>query len=65
MVQPAQALKAALIGVEPSDPRTYVIVIAVLTVVGVLAGWIPARRARESIRSWRFATNSAFLPSHP
>jgi ABC-type antimicrobial peptide transport system permease subunit len=34
-----------LIGVSPSDPVTYATVALLLTVVALLACWIPARRA--------------------
>jgi ABC-type antimicrobial peptide transport system permease subunit len=38
-------LRSALFGLEPRDPMTIVGVAVVLLVVGVLAGYIPARRA--------------------
>jgi ABC-type antimicrobial peptide transport system permease subunit len=34
-----------LMGVSPSDPVTYLVVVTLLTVVGLAACWIPARRA--------------------
>ena len=36
---------ALLFEVSPADPRTYVVVTAVLVVVALLAGYVPARRA--------------------
>ena len=39
------ALRAMLFGVSATDPTTYALVIAVIVVVGVLASWLPARRA--------------------
>ncbi|MGC1293555.1 MAG: FtsX-like permease family protein, partial [Alloacidobacterium sp.] len=43
---PAARLMASLpIGVSPSDPVVFVIVASLLTMVGLLACWIPARRA--------------------
>jgi putative ABC transport system permease protein len=40
-------VKGLLFGVTPSDPLTHVIVVLVLTVVAILACWIPARRAAK------------------
>ena len=34
-----------LFGVPPWDPLTLLVVVAALVMVGVLAGWLPARRA--------------------
>ena len=36
---------ALLFGVSPTDPRTYGAVVLLILVVGVLASWLPARRA--------------------
>jgi len=41
----SRVLSSLLIGVTASDPRTYLGVIAVLTFTGLVAAWIPARRA--------------------
>ena len=38
-------LSSLLVGVSSSDPATFAIVIAVLTIVALLACWLPARRA--------------------
>lgn len=38
-------MQGMLFGVEPQDPATFVVVAAVMAVVGLLACWIPARRA--------------------
>jgi putative ABC transport system permease protein len=38
-------LTALAFGVHPSDPRILVGAIALLTLVGLLAAWVPARRA--------------------
>ena len=40
-----QSLKSFLYGVSPIDPATYITVSAVLVAVGMLAAFIPARRA--------------------
>jgi putative ABC transport system permease protein len=40
-----QLLKRFLFGVAPSDPATFVGVAVILTVVAVVACWIPARKA--------------------
>ena len=40
-----RALASLLIGVSSSDPATFVIVVAALASVAILACWIPARRA--------------------
>jgi ABC-type antimicrobial peptide transport system permease subunit len=43
---PAARLMASLpIGVSPSDPVVFMIVASLLAIVGLLACWIPARRA--------------------
>jgi ABC-type lipoprotein release transport system permease subunit len=34
-----------LFGVEPTDPITFAAVSAILLAVGLLASWLPARRA--------------------
>jgi ABC-type lipoprotein release transport system permease subunit len=34
-----------LVGVSPSDPLTYVSVAALLSLITLLACWLPARRA--------------------
>jgi putative ABC transport system permease protein len=38
-------MKALLFGVSPSDPRTFVLVAALLMLVTMAAALIPARRA--------------------
>ena len=38
-------LKAALFGVTPTDASTYVVVVALMLVVGLIACYLPARRA--------------------
>jgi putative ABC transport system permease protein len=38
-------MRALLFEVSPADPRTYVIVTAVLLVVALVAAYVPARRA--------------------
>jgi ABC-type antimicrobial peptide transport system permease subunit len=38
-------LAGILFGVTPTDPLTYVAVVAVMFVVALLASWVPARRA--------------------
>ena len=38
-------IRGLLFGVQPVDPLTYVSVAAGLTVVAIVASWIPARRA--------------------
>jgi putative ABC transport system permease protein len=43
----SQLLKRFLFGVAPSDPETFVGVAIILTVVAVVACWIPARRAMK------------------
>ena len=40
-----RVLRAALVGVSPSDPVTFLSVVAVLMLTGVLGCAIPARRA--------------------
>jgi predicted permease len=41
----AQFMDALLYGVQPRDRLTFIGVVVVLTAVGALAGWLPARRA--------------------
>jgi predicted permease len=40
-----RALSGFLFGVTPADPATYVAMVAVLTVVAIASGYLPARRA--------------------
>jgi ABC-type antimicrobial peptide transport system permease subunit len=39
------AMRSLLIGVEPSDPLTFVVTAIVLLAVGIFACWLPANRA--------------------
>ena len=41
----APAVRALLFDLEPRDPLTLIVSASVLTAIGLLAGWIPARRA--------------------
>jgi len=38
-------VRTLLYELEPRDPATIAIAAVVLTIVGLLAGWLPARRA--------------------
>jgi ABC-type antimicrobial peptide transport system permease subunit len=39
------AMRSLLVGVEPSDPITFVTSALILVTVGLAACWLPARRA--------------------
>jgi ABC-type antimicrobial peptide transport system permease subunit len=39
------AMRSLLVGVEPSDPLTFVVTATVLLAVGLFACWLPANRA--------------------
>jgi putative ABC transport system permease protein len=41
----AQAMRSALYGIGPTDPRTYVGVVALTATAALVASWIPMRRA--------------------
>ena len=41
----AGVLRGLLFGIEPHDPATFVVVVVMMAAIGVLACWIPARRA--------------------
>jgi macrolide transport system ATP-binding/permease protein len=41
----ARAASQLFVGIRPTDPLTYIVVIAILAGVALLACWIPARRA--------------------
>ena len=41
----ASLISAMLFNTAPTDPATFIAMVALLTVVAVLAGYIPARRA--------------------
>jgi putative ABC transport system permease protein len=40
-----RAMRSMLIGVAPTDPLTFALMIAVFVAIAVMASWIPARRA--------------------
>ena len=40
-----RAIASLIVGVRPTDPVTFVAVVALLTVIALVACWIPARRA--------------------
>src|SRR5262249_25154950 len=40
-------MKSLLFGVSATDPRTFIVISLLLTVVALLACWIPARRAAK------------------
>jgi putative ABC transport system permease protein len=40
-----RVLSSALYEVQPHDPQTYLLIVLILVVVGLLAGYVPARRA--------------------
>jgi putative ABC transport system permease protein len=40
-----RTLRSQLYGVQPSDPATFGVVVALLLVVALMAAWLPARRA--------------------
>jgi hypothetical protein len=42
---PTRVLSSLLFGVSPTDPMASLAVIPLLTVVALLASWLPARRA--------------------
>ena len=42
---PNRIVESILFGVTPADPLTFTAVTAVLVAVGLVAGWLPARRA--------------------
>ena len=41
----ARVVRSMLFGIEPGDPTTIIVAIAVMAAVALLAGWLPARRA--------------------
>ena len=45
----ARFVSALLYGIEPGDPLNLVSAIVVLTAVGLLAAWLPARRAARLV----------------
>ena len=40
-------VRTLLYELEPRDPATIALAAVVLTIVGLLAGWLPARRAQD------------------
>jgi putative ABC transport system permease protein len=42
-----RVLAGLLVGVSSNDPATFICVVAVLTLVALLACWLPARRATQ------------------
>ena len=53
----SRVIASQLWGVSPYDPATLASVAAVLLVTGLVACWVPARRATRVIRWWPFATS--------
>ena len=47
-----------LLGISATDPVTFVGVSLLLIAVGLLAGYIPARRASRVTQFWRCATSN-------
>jgi putative ABC transport system permease protein len=43
----SRVLRTFLFEVQPGDPATFIIVGALFVAVGLLACWVPARRARK------------------
>jgi ABC-type antimicrobial peptide transport system permease subunit len=46
-VAATRVLAAALFGISPTDPLTFVIITLLLGLVALLACWVPARRATK------------------
>jgi len=57
-------MKGLLFGVSASDPLTFAAVALLLTIVALLACWIPARRATKSIQWSLFDANKFPSRSH-
>ena len=45
LANPPRLIEKLLFGVSATDPLTFIVIVALLTVVSLLACWIPARRA--------------------
>jgi putative ABC transport system permease protein len=45
-------MKGLLFGISATDPVTFVAISLLLTSIGLLASWVPARRPRKSILTW-------------
>jgi putative ABC transport system permease protein len=43
----ARLMQSLLFGVSAADPLTFIVIASLLTVVALLACWIPARRATK------------------
>ena len=40
-----QGMTTMLVGVKPTDPLTFAVMVAVFLVIAVVSSWLPARRA--------------------
>ncbi len=58
-------MQGLLYDVTPTDPIAYVVVSALLLVVGLLASYIPRAERRGSTRWWRFAPSSVRVRPWP
>lgn len=52
-----RVLASQLREVKLHDPLTLVMVVSVVGITGLLACWLPARRATKVVRSWHYAAN--------
>jgi len=56
-----RAIANLIVGIKPTDPVTFITVIALLSPIALLACWIPAAAPPASARSPRCAMNSVGL----
>ena len=58
-----RAIRSLLFEIGPTDPLTFVVVLVLLSFVGLIASYVPARRMRSDVRFTAIASGCASTPA--